>query len=273
MSLADSSTVSTVSSSVDAASGPPLQWLWVAIGVLGVSVVALGTTLVVQNSGKPAVTPQVATEAMASGAPQALLAQPGMAMAATHPQGLVALNGANGQAPASSPAWAEQPAPGRLPPQQQQPAQRPLHQASVVQTAARAPLCGTCGRIESVQAVQQAAPASGVGAVAGGVLGAVVGNQVGKGSGRTAATVLGAVGGGYVGHKVEERTRTQTVYQLTVRMDDGSTRRFTRSQPTAVGTPIVLQGKGFRTDDGAASRTSAPYPAPQSGMVRVGDTY
>ena len=111
---------------------------------------------------------------------------------------------------------------------------------------ARAPVCAVCGRIESVQAVQHAAPATGVGAVAGGVLGAVVGNQVGKGSGRTAATVLGAVGGGYVGHTVEQRTRTQTVYAVRVRMDDGSVRRFTRSQPVPEGAPVRLQGKGFQ---------------------------
>ena len=111
---------------------------------------------------------------------------------------------------------------------------------------ARAPVCAVCGRIESVQAVQHAAPATGVGALAGGVLGAVVGNQVGKGSGRTAATVLGAVGGGYVGHTVEQRTRTQTVYEVRVRMDDGSVRRFTRAQPVPEGAPVRLQGKGFQ---------------------------
>ena len=109
-----------------------------------------------------------------------------------------------------------------------------------------------CLRIEDdgvgfdVQAVQHAAPATGVGALAGGVLGAVVGNQVGKGSGRTAATVLGAVGGGYVGHTVEQRTRTQTVYEVRVRMDDGSVRRFTRAQPVPEGAPVRLQGKGFQ---------------------------
>ncbi|PTT43366.1 hypothetical protein DBR23_01225, partial [Acidovorax sp. HMWF018] len=123
--------------------------------------------------------------------------------------------------------------------------------------------------------VQQAAPATGVGAVAGGVLGAVVGNQIGKGSGRTAATVLGAVGGGYVGHKVEERTRTHTVYQVAVRMEDGSLRHFQRAEPTAVGTPVVLQGKGFRVDQGGSARAADPYaqPQPQPGAVRVSDTY
>ena len=90
-----------------------------------------------------------------------------------------------------------------------------------------------------------------------------------------AATVLGAVGGGYVGHKVEERTRTHTVYQVAVRMEDGSLRHFQRAEPTAVGTPVVLQGKGFRVDQGGSARAADPYaqPQPQPGAVRVSDTY
>ena len=94
-------------------------------------------------------------------------------------------------------------------------------------------------------------------AAVGAVLGGVLGNQIGKGSGRTAATVLGAVGGGYVGHKVEERTRTTTVYQMRVRMQDGSVRSFTRSQPVAEGTPVRVQGKGFRVDDGSGDADRA----------------
>ena len=246
-----------------AGAGPSLKWLWVAIGVLSVSVVALGTTLVVQNSGKSA------DQAPASPA-VAAIAQPAPGMptveslAPTKPltqapqrNGLVAQGPGHAQGGPAEPTAQYS----------QQPDQQTLR------TAAQAPVCATCGRVESVQAVQQAAPATGVGAVAGGVLGAVVGNQVGKGNGRAAATVLGAVGGGYVGHKVEERTRTQTVYQIAVRMDDGSVRRFTRSQPPAVGTPVVLQGKGFRVDDGAASRAADPYPRTQPGAVRVADTY
>ncbi|WP_225584865.1 glycine zipper 2TM domain-containing protein [Acidovorax sp. ACV01] len=244
------------------AAGPSLKWLWAAIGVLGVSVVALGTTLVVQNAGK----------STADAQPLAVAAQPASGMTgvenfqqkpapALSGNRNIAMNSAANQPPAASQGYAGQA------PQQYQQQQPPLR------TAAQAPVCATCGRVESVQAVQQAAPATGVGAVAGGVLGAVVGNQVGKGSGRTAATVLGAVGGGYVGHKVEERTRTQTVYQIAVRMEDGSVRRFTRAQPPAVGTPVVLQGKGFRVDDGAAMRAEEPYPRAQPGAVRVADTY
>ena len=45
--------------------------------------------------------------------------------------------------------------------------------------------------------------------------------------------------------------------------------------PTAVGTPVVLQGKGFRVDQGGPARAADPYaqPQPQPGAVRVSDTY
>ena len=73
---------------------------------------------------------------------------------------------------------------------------------------------------------------------------------------------------------MEERTRTHTVYQIAVRMDDGSVRHFTRAQPTAVGTPVVLQGKGFRVDDGGgAARAAEASARPQPGTVRVANSY
>lgn len=94
----------------------------------------------------------------------------------------------------------------------------------------RAPLiCNSCGQVESVQAIQQAAPASGLGVAAGAVLGGVLGNQVGGGNGRTLATIAGAVGGGYAGNEVEKRTRTSTRYEVRVRMENGDLRTFPQS--------------------------------------------
>jgi outer membrane lipoprotein SlyB len=87
-------------------------------------------------------------------------------------------------------------------------------------------LCVSCGRIESVQAIQQEAAPSGIGMVAGAVLGGVLGNQVGGGTGRKIATVAGAVGGGYAGNHIEKRTRAITSYSVRVRMEDGSLRSF-----------------------------------------------
>lgn len=86
--------------------------------------------------------------------------------------------------------------------------------------------CNSCGRVESVQAVQTQAQPSGLGVVAGAVLGGVLGNQVGGGSGKKLATVAGAVGGGFAGNEVEKRTRATTTYQVRVRMDNGTIRTF-----------------------------------------------
>lgn len=99
--------------------------------------------------------------------------------------------------------------------------------------AARASYCDHCGRIESVDAITQAAAPSGLGIAAGAVIGGLLGNQIGDGSGRKIATVAGAVGGGYAGNEVEKRTRASTTYEVRVRMEDGSIR--TISQRSANG--------------------------------------
>jgi outer membrane lipoprotein SlyB len=98
---------------------------------------------------------------------------------------------------------------------------------------AQAPaICYDCGRVEAVNAVQTQAAPSGVGMIAGGVVGGLLGNQVGGGNGKKIATVAGAVGGGYAGHEIEKRTRSTTTYEVRVRMEDGRTRTFPyNSQP------------------------------------------
>jgi outer membrane lipoprotein SlyB len=225
-----------------AAQGISARWLWSAIGVLALGVVGLGTALALQGPPVRASNLQPSSDL----APSAT-AMPALATLGAAEQGAAPGLTAPGPAPLGLKGTSNH---------------SPLH-AGGLQAAgpsaaapqalvARAPVavCASCGRVESVQAVQQAAPATGVGAVAGGVLGAVVGNQIGRGNGRAVATVLGAAGGGYVGHRIEQNTRTHTVYQVRVRMDDGSLRRFTRGQPVAEGTPVRVQGQGFRVDDG-----------------------
>lgn len=108
--------------------------------------------------------------------------------------------------------------------------------------------CATCGTVESVRAVQVAGQGTGLGAVAGGVVGGVVGNQFGKGSGNTAMTVLGAVGGGYAGHQIEKRARSQTVYQVRVRMADGSLRTVQSATAWSVGARVRVEGNKLHSD-------------------------
>lgn len=231
----------------------PLRWLWGAIGVLALSVAALATTLVLQQRPDAALADATVSLAAGRAADEGATAvlQPSPAPATT-----AAAATAVPPAPAVRHAAAPRPAPAAP--------QAPVAGAAPAATApAPQAVCTTCGRVEWVRAEQQAAPATGVGAVAGSVLGAVVGNQVGKGSGRTAATLLGAVGGGYVGHQVEQRSRTQTVYRMAVRMDDGSVREFTRSQPYAVGAAVRVDSQGLRLAPEAS-------PAAVPGTVRTG---
>jgi outer membrane lipoprotein SlyB len=120
-------------------------------------------------------------------------------------------------------------------------------------SAAPAVVCSTCGVVSSVRAVQQQGQGSGLGVVAGGVLGGVVGNQMGKGQGKTAMTVLGALGGGLAGNEVEKRQRTVTVYEVQIRMDDGSVRTFTQQTQPAVGARVETDGETFHVVGGAGN--------------------
>jgi outer membrane lipoprotein SlyB len=119
----------------------------------------------------------------------------------------------------------------------------------------RAAVCADCGIVESVVPVTRKGEGSGVGAVAGGVLGAVVGNQVGGGNGRKAMTVLGAIGGGLAGHEIEKRTKAETVYEVKVRMEDGSVRTITQSTQPAAGSRVIVEGDTIRP---ASTSESAP---------------
>ena len=118
--------------------------------------------------------------------------------------------------------------------------------ATPTPSAKLAAACANCGVVESVVAVQRKGQGTGVGAVAGGVLGAAVGNQVGHGNGRAAMTVLGAVGGGLAGNEVEKRARSETVFQVRVRLDDGTVRTLEQSHAPAVGGRVTVQGNTLK---------------------------
>jgi outer membrane lipoprotein SlyB len=117
--------------------------------------------------------------------------------------------------------------------------------AAKPRATAQASTCGTCGVIESVQAVKRKGEATGLGAVVGGVAGAALGNQVGKGNGRKAMTVIGAVGGGVAGHEIEKQARATTVYEVRVRMDDGTVRTLERASAPPVGRRVRMEGKAM----------------------------
>ncbi len=95
--------------------------------------------------------------------------------------------------------------------------------AATPQPVAQA-ICPDCGEVAAVNAIEQKGEGSWIGPVAGGVGGAILGKQVGKGSGNTIMTILGAAGGAWAGHKIEQKVRSTTRWEVVVRMEDGSAR-------------------------------------------------
>lgn len=115
------------------------------------------------------------------------------------------------------------------------------------------------GVVQSIELVQQNTTASsgiggtgiGVGAIAGAVVGGVLGNQVGGGTGQTVATVAGAAGGAYVGNEIEKRQQQKTAdaYKITVRMDSGYHQTVTQGNNAG-----LRVGDRVRIDNGTVQR-------------------
>lgn len=100
------------------------------------------------------------------------------------------------------------------------------------------------GVIDSIQMTQASGGAGvGVGTVVGGVVGGLLGNQVGGGSGRDAATVAGVVGGAVVGNQIDKNRQTRNVYQIGVRLDNGSYQTITQENigDLRVGNRVSIQ--------------------------------
>jgi outer membrane lipoprotein SlyB len=221
--------------------------VWIGFGALGLVTAALAGALVMRSVA-PSTPPDPAASSL--GAPMAEVPPAETAATATtattpirkSPPRHETSNGTSGTGSAS--------------------AQAPWHAPG---GTTRAVACASCGVVESVTAVQQKGQGSGIGVVAGGVAGGLLGNQIGGGNGKTAMTVLGAIGGGFAGNEVEKRVRTETVYDVTVRMDDGSARSFRRAQAMAVGSAVTVDGDTLRLssdstqrDGSNTMRTSSP---------------
>lgn len=123
-----------------------------------------------------------------------------------------------------------------------------LAQSSVPSSAPKAragtAACVGCGTVESINLVETPAKTTGVGAVAGGLTGALLGNQIGRGDGRTVMTIAGGAGGAYLGNKIEQNTRRTSSYKIVVRMENGSLRTIyqTEAPSVAVGGQVQIVG-------------------------------
>jgi outer membrane lipoprotein SlyB len=104
--------------------------------------------------------------------------------------------------------------------------------------------CALCGTVESIRTVEVRDEAGGAGAAGGP---GSVGEQSIGGSGN-AVTLLGA-GGAIAGSEIEKNVKKRYAYRVTVRMDDGSFRTISLSNPPtlAVGDKVrVVEGKLVR---------------------------
>ena len=106
------------------------------------------------------------------------------------------------------------------------------------------------GVVDSIQVTRVNPVSGGAGAVVGGLLGALVANQVGSGRGRTAATVAGAAGGAYVGNEVEKnRAQGHDAYQIGIRLDNGTYRTIVQDDVNdlRVGNRVrLIDGRAYR---------------------------
>lgn len=118
-----------------------------------------------------------------------------------------------------------------------------------VATAAPAGPCNECGKVTAVNVAENKGKGGPVGLIAGGVVGGLLGHQVGAGRGRDVATVAGAAGGAYAGHKVEEKMTSSKTWSVSVRFENGDQRVFSfdKDPSFAVGDQVKAAGSSSGT--------------------------
>ncbi len=120
-----------------------------------------------------------------------------------------------------------------------------LMASSGYQSSARqaARLCVNCGVVEAINVVEVKGDGSYLGKIAGGVVGALIGSQIGQGRGTTVAEVAGAAGGVYAGNEIEKRMKSTKHYEVVVRLENGGTQTVSyAAQPGfTVGTKVKVE--------------------------------
>lgn len=107
--------------------------------------------------------------------------------------------------------------------------------------------CADCALVESIRTVEVASSGPAYfGAVAGGIAGALFGDQIGKAHERHVTRLLGALGGAVVGHEIERSASRRTQYEATFRLPGGAqkVRRYDSPPPFRTGETIRLEATG-----------------------------
>ena len=110
-------------------------------------------------------------------------------------------------------------------------------------------ICAECGTVTAIKVVEKDGEGSATGMVAGGVAGALLGNQVGSGSGKALATVAGAAGGAYAGKKIEGKMNKVKEWHVTVKYQTGKTGTVTLKED-----PHLRNGDKVKRENGQLNR-------------------
>lgn len=110
-------------------------------------------------------------------------------------------------------------------------------------TLPAAPACDDCAVVESIRAVDLGGHPGYLGALTGGLFGAILGDQVGRGDGRRLARIMGALGGAVAGRELERSGSRRTRYDVVLRLPGGAaqTRSYDRPPPFTVGDTVRLR--------------------------------
>src|SRR5580765_2972216 len=139
------------------------------------------------------------------------------------------------------------PAPAAAPARPTAPAPAPAPRAAPPEVAAppqgeRLVACRDCAVVESIRAVEVPTGPAYAGAVAGGIVGALFGEQIGKAHERHVTSFLGAIGGAVLGHQVQRSATHRTWYDAALRLPNGAlrVRRYDAPPPFRVGQLVRL---------------------------------
>lgn len=197
---------------------PLLTVAAISVTVLSAAGVAALTGMIPQSSSQPAVieAPQVS--------PPAPMAAPIPAPQPAVKKALVR----RAPAPAEPAVYREFGDPVVL---TQAPAATPAPAVEVAKPTAQ---IGVLGVVQDVQEVKEPGESKGAGVIAGGLAGGILGNKIAGGGSNTrkVMTLLGVAGGAWAGNQVEKQARATKHWELTVRLDDGSTQKIRSENET-----------------------------------------
>ncbi len=107
--------------------------------------------------------------------------------------------------------------------------------------------CNECGKVTGVKVAEKEGKGGPVGMIAGGVVGGLLGHQVGGGRGKDVATIAGAAGGAYAGHTIEGKMKSTKVWEVSVQFENGDQRtfHFEHDPGYAAGDPVKASGSSI----------------------------